>query len=854
MKVVKSLINYSIEEGYASFVTNCVEIRVYYLTDDIIRIRAGFDGDFVEASYSLVLTGWDDAMDEMLGSERKRISLASFTVDENESCITLIGQSLDTCITKEPFTIKIADKHGSVLHEDIPDLAYQLDSNSRRIHTSSINSDDCFYGFGEKTGDINKAEKFMNMAPNDAMGYNPKERDSLYKHIPFYIKLSASSKKAMGYFYHTSSECDFNMGRKHSNYWHKHSTFRADAGDIDVFIINGPKISDVISRYTDLTGKSCLLPKQALGYLGSSMYYAELEKDCDDAILHFADNAAAEDIPMDGFMLSSGYTTQHTQKGDKRCVFTWNYDRFKDPTDFFKQMSDKGIVVSPNVKPGILTCHPDYYDFADDDMFILDSEEDTPAIGTWWGGPGSFIDYTNAEVRDKWKKRLDEAILSKGVTSVWNDNCEYDSMVDKDARVCLEGLGGTIGNSKAYMSNIMCKITNEAINERFENVRPFVVCRSGHSGIQRYAQVWAGDNLTCWDALKYNIATILGMGLSGVANEGCDIGGFYGPSPDMELFVRWVQNGIFQPRFSIHSVNTDNTVTEPWMYPAVTPIIREAIKLRYQFMPYMYSLMRRASISGLPILESMAYAFQEDPDCYNEGVDFMFGDSILVANVVDEGAVTRELYLPKNHTFFDYYTHEPIEGGQTIEFDVSLSDIPMFYKDGAIVVTTDDELKSLAKDHESSLTVTITPAGNNAGNNTDNIDIGSVIKSNAATASFTLYEDDGISLDYQKGMYLTTDIEVCYDRDITISFTKQGQYKSSVKDMSICYISPDRSPLSVSLDDKKLTQYTYYKDYENNDSCWIYDFDTRSVLIKYPNIEGDYKVELSYEAFDMLGM
>ena len=102
----------------------------------------------------------------------------------------------------------VYDKDGSLLHADIPDLAYREDSNHRRIHASQIEADDCFYGFGEKSGEINKAEKYMNMAPGDAMGYNAKETDSLYKHIPFYIRLNRGTKQAVGYFYHNTAECD----------------------------------------------------------------------------------------------------------------------------------------------------------------------------------------------------------------------------------------------------------------------------------------------------------------------------------------------------------------------------------------------------------------------------------------------------------------------------------------------------------------------------------------------------------------------------------------------------------------------------------------------------------------------
>ena len=111
------------------------------------------------------------------------------------------------------------------------------------------------------------------------------------------------------------------MGREKSNYWKPHSTYRVDGGDIDLFLITGPQVRDVVERYTDLTGKSALLPRYALGYLGSSMYYPELEKDCDDAILEFIDTTKEEEIPVDGFQLSSGYCAIETEEGIKRCDF-----------------------------------------------------------------------------------------------------------------------------------------------------------------------------------------------------------------------------------------------------------------------------------------------------------------------------------------------------------------------------------------------------------------------------------------------------------------------------------------------------------------------------------------------------
>lgn len=833
MKVCRYASEISQKDGYFSVMTNCVEIRIWFLTDDIVRIRAGFDGEFAEESYSLVMTAWEDRMDEVMKRYRRRIQPAKAVLTDGEQQAVLQGEHLKVVVEKNPFRICIYDQDGTMLHADIVDLAYQEDSNHRRIHTSEITPQDCFYGFGEKSGEWNKAQKYMCMSPKDAMGYNPKETDSLYKHIPFYVKLNKDSKKAVGYFYHNTAECDFDMGREKSNYWRMHSRYRTDAGDVDLFFIAGPDIRQVVERYTDLTGKSAMLPRTALGYLGSSMYYPELDENCDDAIIEFIDTTKEEDIPVDGFQLSSGYTSQETPEGLKRCVFTWNDKRFKDPKNFFAEMKKRGITVSPNVKPGILLAHPQLEEMKAKGIFVLDSEKDEPGVGTWWGGQGVFADFTKPETRKVWKKMLKETVLEMGTSSVWNDNCEYDSMVDKDCRCDFEGKGITIGQIKSAMSNIMCHVTDEAISETFDNVRPFIVCRSGHCGIQRYAQTWAGDNLTCWEALKYNIATILGMSLSGVANQGCDIGGFFGPSPEAELLVRWVQNGIFQPRFSVHSTNTDNTVTEPWMYSNCTEYIRKAMKLRYRMIPYYYSLMERAHETGLPIMEPMCSAFQQDPDCYEEGVDFMIGDSLLVANVVEKGAKTRKVYLPEGELFYDYYTREAYEGGQTIEFPVDLGSIPMFVRSGGIIPMAINQINNLATENVTGITILCAPDKDN---------------------SFDLYEDDGISKDYEKGVYLKTRIQMTSGEKTTLAFRHEGSYETTVEDMYVDMIHREKAPFWVTLDGQELPHFLHRKKFEAAECGWYYSQTLKSVQVKYKNPKKDYDLVVSFEQFDMIGM
>lgn len=833
MKVCTNAYTVAKKDSYFSVMTNSVEIRILFLTDSILRIRAGFDGDFAEESYSLVMTAWEDRMDDFLKGRRTRVEAADAVLSDGDREAVIEGRILKVVVEKDPFRICVYDKEGTLLHADIVDLAYMEDSNHRRIHTSEISPEDCFYGFGEKSGSFNKAQKFMSMSPKDAMGYNPRETDSLYKHIPFYIKLNRGTRKAVGYFYHNTCECDFDMGREKSNYWKPHSRYRTDGGDIDLFLIAGPSVRQVVERYTDLTGKSAMLPRYALGYLGSSMYYPELDNDCDDAILDFIDTTREEKIPVDGFQLSSGYCTVETDKGIKRCVFTWNKKRFKDPREFFAQMEKRGVTVSPNVKPGILLIHPKLDEMKAKGMFIKASGSDEPGIGTWWGGKGVFADFTNPCTRTYWKEMLKENVLEYGTSSVWNDNCEYDSLVDKDCRCDFEGKGGTIGQLKSVMSNIMCHITDEAIHETFTNTRPYIVCRSGHCGIQRYAQTWAGDNLTCWDSLKYNIATILGMSLSGVANQGCDIGGFYGPSPEAELMVRWIQNGIFQPRFSIHSTNTDNTVTEPWMYGDCTDYILEAIGLRYQLSPYLYSLMERAHETGLPIMEPMCSAFQEDVKCYEEGVDFMLGDSLLVANVVEKGAVSRKVYLPEGETFYDFYTRAAYEGGRTVELPVDLGSIPLFVRSGAIIPMAEDRLDNLKTQQAEHIRILC--AADRDGR-------------------FELYEDDGISMDYEKGGCLKTSITMTAGERTVLDFHQEGHYETAVKTLYLDMIHREKAPYWVKADGETIPHFLHRRKFEDADCGWYYSQRLKSVQIKYPNPKKDYQVIVSFEQFDLIGM
>lgn len=831
MKVSRKLLSITPEGNDLLVKTDGAQFQIYLLDDNIIRIRGTFKDQFdPEESYALVKTAWNDQLDNLFQDERQKVTPLPIKAEDKGSEYLIAGPKYGLHISKDPFEFKITDKAGTVLHEDLPKRSFMQDNLGRSYHYSKMGDHNFFYGFGEKSGELNKFKRRMRMHNTDSLGWNAAKSDPLYKMIPFYINLDSTLNTATGMFYNNSYDSVFDMDSEHSNYWKRFSYFECDGGDVDLFFIGGPTVKDVVEHYTDLTGKSALAPLASFGYMGSTMYYTELDNNADQAILDFVDTCKKNGIPCDGFFLSSGYTSG---EDGKRYVFNWNKKRFPDPDQFIEELKKRGVLLAPNIKPGMLLTHPFMKDFEAGNAFVKTPDKQGYEVDQYWGGDAHFIDFTSEAGRNTWNDFMTKALLSKGVTSIWNDNNEYE-INNGRAQVEADGLGKPIEALKPIMSTMMAKSAKKAIHDYNPNVRPYITNRAGFAGIQRYAQTWAGDNRTSWTNVKYNVPTILGMGLSGVANQGCDIGGFDGPAPEPELFVRWVQNGIFQPRFSIHSSNDDNTVTEPWMYPKYTSYIRDAIRLRYRLVPYFYSLLFEASIKGSPIMRPLVYEFQDDPKVLEESFEFMLGSSLLVANVLDKGQTVKPVYLPKGAKWVDLADGHYYEGGQTIQVPVDLHSIPMFLRTGGIIPTA--------------------PGLTNIHNQTiENLNL---LVEPSAESSFTLYEDDGKTNDYQSGDYLTTHYHVTSSDDgVIVDVHNAGKYASKVKHFKLEVLCPETAPAQVSIMDKEIQQFLNYDKFTEAKQGWFFNGENRRVIVKFdrPN-EADYQINLNFSVKDLISI
>lgn len=817
MKRADTLLHISVDPAGFTLLETChTQSRVWFLGDGVVRMRTCFDGSFREESLSLLRTAWEDLYDALLAPQRQRISPLVPEIQESENAVCLTCDGLILTVMRNPFALSLGRKNAPPSFREVSGRAYTY-ARGRINHSFCL--DGCsYYGFGEKTGPLEKTGTRMRMSNKDACGYDPRNTDPLYKHLPFFIKLSQDGREACGIYYNTSADCELDIGREYNGYWPRMGQYETDAVEVDLFYIAGPSMAQVVRRFAALTGRPALLPKFAYGYLGSTMFYSELPEKCDEEILSFVEKTHKENIPCSNFQLSSGYTTD---AAGKRNVFSWNRNKFPDPAGFIARMETLGATVTPNIKPALLTTNPLYAAFRQAGAFIT-TPSGEPYVTKFWGGQGSFVDFTNPAARALWQTCLEESLLEKGIHSVWNDNNEFDIM-DDEAICCNEGRPVPAKELRARLPMLMNIASRQALEKKFPDRRLYQVTRSGSAGICRYAQTWTGDNLTCWDSLRYNIATMLGSSISGMSLTGSDIGGFAGPAPEPELLLRWIWCGVLLPRFSIHSANNDNTVTEPWMYPEHMDIVRKAFHLRSRLLPYLYSLNAQAHHTGDPLLRPMVYEFPQDAAVRREDVDFMLGSALLAACVVEEGAAARSVYLPREEVFYDLFTRRLYSGGQTITVPAPLDSTPLFQRGGSI----------LPLQSENGIDLWICPDKD---------------------CTFTLYEDDGISNDYRKGEYLASTYTLTKNGSIvTLHSEKEGSYVP-YPTVSFQIQCTNKAPCTVLWNGAPLPQILDETRFHAADTGWHYYHSTKICTVRHGTGRDLKNLTISFDQFDLIRM
>jgi len=658
-------------------------VEVFVLEADIIRVLHQPPGGLAGPRTWAIAAGEDDA--PPMGRDRRDVSGFShppYALEVSDDRILIATERLRVSIKLKGlfFTWEMADAGGwKTIARDRRTQAYNFgwwDEDIR--HYLVRDAAERYFGLGEKTGVLDRAGRRFRMSNVDAMGYDAESSDPLYKHIPFYITHHARTGLAFGLFYDTYADCAFDFGAERSNYHGLFRSFTAESGDLDYYVIAGPKVADVTRRFTWLTGRPAMMPRWALGYSGSTMSYTDAP-DAQVRMGEFVEQCRRHDILCDSFHLSSGYTSI----GARRYVFHWNLEKFPDPAAFAVSYHAAGIRLCANIKPCLLDDHPLFEEARAKGILISDPGGE-PAWCQFWDGVGAYLDFTNPATQDWWRDHVTRDLLDLGIDASWNDNNEFEVTSPK-ALAAMFGAPAPAVETKPLQTMLMLRTSREAQRAHAPDRRPFLVSRAGGAGLQRYVQTWSGDNATSWESLRFNIRMGLGLALSGVSNSGHDIGGFAGPRPDPELFARWVEAGVFMPRFSIHSWNDDGTANEPWMHAEVTPIVRDLIRLRYQLLPYLYDLIWRHHAAFEPIVRPTFHDFPDDPGCLLDSDDLMLGPSLLAASVVTPGATTRQVRTPAGADWRDFWSGERHRGGERIVLPAPLGRPPLLVREGSAI-------------------------------------------------------------------------------------------------------------------------------------------------------------------------
>jgi alpha-glucosidase len=289
----------------------------------------------------------------------------------------------------------------------------------------------------------------------------------------------------------------------------------------------------------------------------------------------------------------------------------------------------------------------------------------------------SYLDFTNPGAYAFWKYCVRSQLVEKGYRNIWNDNNEYD-VLDKDVLACGFGQQLPARRIRPLFSYLMARASREACAEaRGEGFLPFNISRCGIAGTQRVATTWTGDNLTDFRDLRYNHYQAMTMALTGISFFGPDIGGFAGPKPDAELFLRWLQYGVFLPRFVLHSWKPGEPATMPWLYPEHMDAVKRIFALREKLVPYLREEMERSVRTHDPLIYPVFLAqpgYDPESDC------FFCGDKILACPVFDSGAESVSVLLPEAERGWQLRgAGESIPGGSRVCVPCMAEDEPVWF-------------------------------------------------------------------------------------------------------------------------------------------------------------------------------
>lgn len=689
------------------------------------------------------------------------------TLKEGEEMVEF-GTMASVLFKNEKYSYQFGDEIKDVSAEYFSEHGY----NGFRFQ---LQDEEKIFGGGERALPLDRRGYGFRLYNSPAFGYG-EGADQLNFSIPFLI-----SSQGYGLFFDNPSSGYFDIGKKNPNILEAGFS----GGELTFYIINGKNVDEILRHYTDLVGRQPIPARWVFGNLMSRFGYRS-EKQLTNTVAEMkADNFPIDAVILDLFWF--GDSVRNTL-GNLDWI---NKKSWPDPERMIKELKDQGIntilITEPYVVMGTKT-------YSESKKYhAVDSANKPYTLTNFYFGFGGLLDLFRKSAQDWfWEKYKTQ--ISKGIAGWWGDLGEPETHPD-DIHHNLEDLGFKRLFSAPEVHNIYGHYWNKMLSEKYQqdypNTRLFNLNRSGFAGSQRYSIFpWSGDVGRNWSGLRAQLPVMLGMSLSGIPYIHADAGGFAYGQKDPELYTRWLQFAAFTPIFRPHGTALEdldtsipNIESEPVFYPEpYKSIVRRYIQLRYDLLPYNYTLAYQQAKEGKPLTRPMFFYDLSDSNLVKAGDQYLWGDNIMVAPVLQKGTTNRNLYLPKGN-WYKYFTNAKVKGGQWINDLVDIDNIPIYVKAGSFIPTRTNVRNTLGYQNDS-LHVTYYP--------------------DSANSAYTMYDDDGntnMSLETNKYELLNFEADVA-ERKFTLRVSSNGglfQNRPAHRTIILKIPGLPREPASVKL-------------------------------------------------------
>ncbi len=517
-------------------------------------------------------------------------------------------------------------------------------------------------GLGERSYEIDRRRATFNLWNIDVGGRYMWYTDPMYKTINFMI--TVNEEDILGMLFNSPSKGIADIG----NLIYDKISIGFTDKRLEFLVFKAEKMESLFEALSSIVGKPFMLPEWSLGYQISRYSYYPSSTILDVVRKH----------EKEGVRVSAIYLDIDYMEGYK--MFTWDKEKFPDPKQFIKDLHGMGTKVITIFSP-CLKLDQKYPPFKEAIGLFVENENGEIYVDDMWPGRCAWIDFFSEEARTWWSKKTEEWVREYDVDGIWTDMNE-PAVLGKGTF----GLAYHNGVQHVLLHNAYGLLETEATFHGMKNAgkEPYILSRSAYNGIQKYAVVWTGDNVSSWEDLRLQLSLTLSLSISGVPYVGFDIGGFSGREEgvrtgrDYELLLRYFQAALFMPLFRNHKSKGGEDqeiylLPDPWKTK-----IKEVINLRYDFIPYLYGLVKEAHEYGHPILRPLPYYFPRDDNVYVCD-EFMVGEKLLMAPVIQKGANKREVYLPKGRWAY-LNNGEVFEGNGFVD---SPDDLPIFIRYGS---------------------------------------------------------------------------------------------------------------------------------------------------------------------------